>query len=201
LCIPARKDAEGNKNLSEQDRREFQLLAQFLQDRLIYKQDVKLERSHKTNLSNPANLVKILRLRMPVYLRAENGEAIRALQSAANVLKLPLYRFACSPRTKGTDLYPTALRGVFANGGILCIETVEKASSNFQFWLKGWLNDALMGQMLGLEKHRDFTIVLTSPTPVRQLWSGQIDVAFLDRLAYLDITNGGPSSTVSTRST
>ncbi len=188
-----RKDVDINTNVSVQDRQESDRLIQFLIDRLIHKQTTPPERNNGMNAFSPAALTRLLRLHTPVYVRAENGEAVRALQSAADALKLTLYRFACSPRTKGTDIHPTALRGVFANGGIFCVESVEKAPSNFQFWLKGWLNDALLESNSGAKKHTDFTIVLTSPTPIRQLWSGQIDSAFLDCLVYLDMTSGDPS--------
>lgn len=42
---------------------------------------------------------------------------------------------------------------------------------------------------LSMKRHPDFVMVLTSPVPVRDLWSGQVDGAFLDRLSYLDAVN------------
>lgn len=192
--VSLRKDVDSNTKVSEQDRQESHGLIQFLLDRLILKQPTPPERNNRMNVFNPAALAKLLQLHIHFYLRGENGEAVGALQLAAKELKLTVYRFACSPRTKGTEVFSTALRGVFANGGILCFESLEKASSDFQFCLKGWLNDALLESSSGAKKHRDFTIVLTSPTPARQLWSGQIDPALLDSLAYLDMTSGGPSA-------
>lgn len=200
------KHIESNRTASEQDRKEAQKLIQFFQDKLIGPRRPKSEMNSKMDPSFQAKLTALLQLGEHLYLRAENKDAVHALQSAATELGLKLYQFQCSLRTKETDLSgfpgpqkdfrPTAMREAFANGGIFCIESIEKASSNLQFWLKGWLNAASLGMNSTIKKHPDFTIVVTSPTPMRQLWSGQIDPAFMDCLAYLDMKSDDPSVSV-----
>jgi hypothetical protein len=146
-------------------------------------------------------LTTLLRLRERVYLRAENKDAVHALESAATELGLKLYRFQCSIRTTEKDLsgflklqkdfQPTAIREAFTKGGLFCVESIEKAQFNFHFWLKDWLTAAALGSNSTVKKHPDFAIVVTSPTPMRDLCSGRVDPAFLDCLAYLDMTSRG----------
>jgi hypothetical protein len=93
------------------------------------------------------------------------------------------------------DFQPTAMREAFTNDGIFCVESIEKAPFNFQFWLKDWLTSASVGTNSTVKRHPDFAIVVTSPTPMCDLCSGRVDPAFVDCLAYLDMTSSGPSLT------
>jgi hypothetical protein len=198
-------DVYRNQNVREQDRKEAQILIRFLQDQLTGTGRLKPEMDTKIGSSGQAKLMALLRLRENVYLRAENKDAVHALRSAATELGLKLYQFQCSIRTIEKDLsgfsrpqkdfHPTAMGEAFTKGGLFCVESIEKAPFNFQFWLKDWLTAASLGMDSSVTRHPDFAIVVTSPTPMRDLCSGRIDPAFMDCLAYLDLISGGPSST------
>jgi hypothetical protein len=135
--------------------------------------------------------------RLHLYLRAENQCAIKSIESVANDLKLPSYRLQCSPSMEESDLWgyrdesgkfhASTLCKAFTQGGICCIGRVETATPDLQFWLKSGLDGAVsIAGNPSMKRHPDFLMVLTSPVPLRELWSSQVDHAFIDQLSHLD---------------
>ena len=150
------------------------------------------------NSSHEAELKGWLQTRLHLYLRAENQSAINSVESVAKNLKLPLYRLQCFPSMKESDLWGSVdengkIRAsmaskAFTQGGVFCIENIENAPADLQFWLKSGLDGAVsVAGNPSMKRHPDFVIVLTSPVPLRELWSGQVDQAFIDHFSYLDV--------------
>jgi len=191
------KEVDRDRKIGTVDREHAQQLIRTLRDELTNNSMRKPEESHRMNSSH--ELKGWVQARLHLYLRAENQNAIKSVESVANDLKLPSYRLKCSPSMVESDLWgyrdengkfhASILSKAFTQGGICCIEHVEVAVPDLQFWLKSGLDGAVsVAGNPSLKRHPDFVMVLTSPVPIRDLWSGQIDDAFLDRLLYLDAT-------------
>lgn len=193
-----RKKVDEDRTTSKADRVTARELIRTLQNDLATNPIKEPEEGHRMNSSNNASLKGLLEARLHLYMRSENQSAIRSLESIAHDLKLPSYRLQCSPSTKESDLWgyrdgngkshTTILCKAFTQGGIFCIESLEKAQSGMQFWLKSGLDGSV--SVTGnptMKRHPDFVMVLTSPVPLRDLWSGQVDHSFIDRLSYLDV--------------
>lgn len=192
------KDLERDPKITKADRQTAQQLIRALQEGLTNNLIGKPEEGHGMKSSIEASLKSIVKARLHLYLRDGNSGAIQCLESVANDLKLPSYRFQCSPLMKESDLWgyrdgngkfhTTILSKAFAQGGIFCIESIERAPADIQFWLKSGLDRAVsVAGNPSMKRHPDFVMVLTSPVPLRELWSGQADHAFISDLSYLDV--------------
>jgi hypothetical protein len=191
------KEVDVDGQVAKEDRVSALKLIQTLRDYLADVPSKKAEEGQMMNSSHQTSLKGFVQARLHTYLRADYLSATRAVESVAKGLKLPFYRFQCSPATKHSDLWgytgengkfhQSLLCKAFTHGGIFCVEHVEKADPEFQFWLKAGLDDlASTAGGASLKRHPDFVTVVTSTIPIRELWSGQVDDAFVDRLLYLD---------------
>ena len=189
-----------NKKIGQSDREATQQLIRALRDRLNDNPKQDFEPNHKKNLFSEPSLRQVLEKRLDVYLRAQNQVAIRLVETVAKELKLHSYRFQCSASTQESDLwnypdkdgkfYPSILWKAFTKGGVCCVEHTEKALPDLQLWLRSGLDGlASTDGNSGMNRHPDFVMVVTSPLPIRELWSGQVDHAFVERLLYLDAIN------------
>jgi hypothetical protein len=192
------KGVERDPKISKTDRQTAQQLIRALQEGLTNNLINKPEEGHRMNSSKNTSLKGLVEARLHLYLRAENQSAIKSLESITHDLKLPSYRLQCSPSMQESDLWgyrdengkfhTTILSKAFTQGGIFCIERVEMATPDLQFWLKSGLDGAVsVAGNPSMKRHPDFLMVLTSPVPLRELWSGQVDHAFIDQLSYLDV--------------
>jgi hypothetical protein len=197
------KEVDRDRKVGTVDRENAQQLIRTLQNELTNNPMRKPEDSHRMNSSHEAELKGWLQTRLHLYLRAENQSAIKSVEFVAKNLKLPLYRLQCFPSMKESDLWGSVDENgkihasmaskAFTQGGIFCIENIENAPADLQFWLKSGLDGSVcVAGIASLKRHPDFVMVLTSPVPVRELWSGQVDDAFLTRLVYLDAVNPRP---------
>lgn len=185
---------DADNMIRKEDREQVQKLIHILQDELADTPKKKTEKGPGMNSSTEMSFQKSIQLRLDVYLCAENQMAIQLLQSAARDLRLQLYRFRCSGSMQQSELWgyagengkflPSIPWKAFTEGGIVCLEDVEKAPPDLQFWLKRGLDGLI--SIGGAKRHPDCVIVLTSRVPLRELWSGQTDHAFIDRLVYVD---------------
>jgi len=120
-----------------------------------------------------------------IYLHADSKAAVRLVQSAAERLKLKLYRFQYSASSRHPEL--VTLSDAFSGGGIVCVDSIQLAPPNLQFWLKGALEGSFPTLSSSVAKrHSNFSMVITSNVSPHKLWDGKINPAFLDRLIYLN---------------
>jgi hypothetical protein len=181
-------EVEHDRTVGEQGRKEADRLIRYLLNNLGSVPQAVLE----------SDLITLMQNRTHVYLRAKDNDAARTVQLAARKLKLRLYRLRCSPLTSEGDLSgfsaqredfrPTPLCEAFTKGGVFCFESVQKATPDFQFWLKGWLGESAAIGGSTVKRHPNFILVVTDTVPMLSLWPGHTDEACWDPLTYIDLT-------------
>ena len=184
------------RNIAGEDRQGAEKLIRALLESLADAPVKVPEKEIRRNLSDEGALRAIIERRLDLYLRADAGVALAAVDSVAKDLDLPSYRFQCSSSIKEWELWghcnkvgkhhPSLLCKAFATGGIFCIQHLERAPEEMQFWVKNCLDGTVWRGNINLKRHADFVLVLTSSVPIHQLWSGNVDRALFDRFSYLD---------------
>jgi hypothetical protein len=179
-----------------EDRQVAQKLIRALLESLGDTPAQKPESNDRKTLSSELALREIIERRLDVYLRASNGVALVAVDAVAKDLNLESYRFQCSPSTKNWELWGhldkagnyhrTLFSKAFTTGGIFCIEQLERAPDEIQFWIKSCLDGHTVAGSKDSKRHPDFVLLLTSSLGIRQLWSGNADASFVDRFSYLE---------------
>jgi hypothetical protein len=155
----------------------------------------KPESNARKTLPGEQALREFMERRLDVYLCGNDGVAMAAVDTIAKGLNLNSYRFQCSSATKEWELrghfdkegnyHPTLFSKAFSTGGVFCIHRVERAPDDLQSWIKSCFDGRMVVGNRDLKRHMDFVLVLTSSVGARQLWSGNIDSAFLDHFSYL----------------
>lgn len=132
-----------------------------------------------TKISTSDKLLSLIRTGVDVYLHAKHRSAIRLVESVAGQLNVKVHRFRYSKSTPRP--YSLTFQKAFTEGGIFCIEQMEIAPKSWQLWLKSALDNSSSNS----KRHTNFALIVVAGRSPRDLWNGQIDAAFLDRLVYL----------------
>jgi hypothetical protein len=189
---------DDDRTVSSTDRQNSRNLIRALQEELRLAPQLEVPGESEMNSSIEKSLRDFIQAKSKnVYLCADHQDAVKSVESVAGNLKLQSFRFECSSAMHESELWnradataefqPAALSQAYVTGGIFCLEHVERAVPDLQAWLKSVLDGhASVPETSGARRHPDFVLVLTSPVPLRKLWPGKVDHAFIDRLTYLD---------------
>lgn len=148
-------------------------------------------------------LVKIMALRIPVYLRGAAGSGkTTAVEKAAEALGLPFYCQSMGPQTSQANLLgymdangrfvPGILFRPFKEGGVLCLDEIDNSNPSVLTVLNSALSNGYCSFPCGMErKHADFIVVAAGNTYGKgadALYVGrqQLDAACLNRFAILE---------------